>query len=103
MKKVIFVTFCLILFLIFTALSYGDIDPKYKFRGDPWDHMLSPRVPGDRTVQLEVNVVLISFNFNAPMMICVNKELFLNKEIGHSSSIPDEKKWTNRSKNLPKR
>ena len=100
-KKIIFITFCLILFLIFTALSYGEIDPKYKEH--PWDHMLSPRVPEDINVQVKVSMFLIPFNFNASTVICVTKGLSLNKDIGHSSSIPHKKTWTNNSKNTLKR
>jgi hypothetical protein len=97
-KKIILITFCLILFLIFTATSYGTIDPKYdKLRGDPWDHVLSPPVPEDTTVQVEVSVFLIPFNFNAGMVF------YINKNIGHSSSITHKKTWTNNSKNTLKR
>ena len=98
-KKIIFVTFCLISFLIFTALSYADISPKYKkLRGHPWDHMLSPSVHDDGTVQLEVSVFLISFNLNTPMVISITKELCSNKGTSHSSPIPHNKKWIKSSK-----
>ncbi len=102
-KKIICVAFCLILFLIFTALSFGDIDPKYKARGHPWDHMLSPPVPEDTTVQAEASVFLIPFNFNALMMFWIDKNLSLTKDIDHSSSILHKKKWVKGSKNILKR
>ena len=58
-KKIILVAFCLILFLIFTALSYADISPKYnKLREHPWEHMLSPRT-GDNQ---NLNFVLLAIN-----------------------------------------
>lgn len=56
-KKILFVTFCLILFLIFTALGYGDIDPKYKARGHPWGHMLSPRPDDNQNLDLVLIVI----------------------------------------------
>jgi hypothetical protein len=55
-KKIIFVTFCLMLFLIFTTLSYGRPDPK-KLRGDPWEHMLSPKPDNDNNLDLVVLVI----------------------------------------------
>ena len=59
-KKIILVTFCLILFLIFTATSYGDIDPKYKLRGHPDQELLSPP-NGD---QFDDVLLLITPNWN---------------------------------------
>ena len=43
-KKIILLVLCAVLLLIFTSLSYGGFDPKYKDRilGHPWDDMLSP-------------------------------------------------------------
>lgn len=43
-RKITFVSFCLILLLIFTTLSYGDIDPKYKARARPNQELLSPPI-----------------------------------------------------------
>jgi hypothetical protein len=59
-KKIILVAFCLILFLIFTALSYAKPDPRYIFQGDPWQELLSPPHPQDTTeVVLKRSVVII--------------------------------------------
>jgi len=91
-KKIIFVCFCLMLFLIFTALSYGGPDPKYRLREHPWDHMLSPGLPGDTTVEVEVSVFLIAFKFNTPMVISIAKELSSNKVTSNPSSISHKKK-----------
>jgi hypothetical protein len=49
------------LFLIFTALSYGDIDPKYKALEHPWDRCLSPRV--DENLNLDLVIVVINPGF----------------------------------------
>jgi len=58
-KKIILVAFCLILFLIFTATSYGTIDPKYdKLREHPWGHMLSPRTDDNQNL----NFILLAIN-----------------------------------------
>jgi len=55
-KKIILVAFCLILFLIFTALSYGlNFDPR--FREDPWEHMLSPKPDNDQNLNFVVLVI----------------------------------------------
>ncbi|MFQ6002799.1 MAG: hypothetical protein ACE5KJ_03550 [Candidatus Zixiibacteriota bacterium] len=62
-KKIILMTFCLILFLIFTASSYGGPDPKYRFRGDPWDRCLSPGVEENLNLDLVIVVVNPSFYF----------------------------------------
>lgn len=104
-KKIIFSVLCVVLLLIFTSLSYGwGPDPKYdRLREHPWDHMLSPGVPGDTTIHVEVSVFLIPFSFNAPMVLCINKNLYSNKDIGHSSSITHKQKWTSNSKNTLKR
>lgn len=102
-KKTIFVVLCVVLLLLFTSLSYGwwgnlrpqpiqlQEDPPAKHQkarilgdlplndpgkpdlGDPWDHALSPRGPDDATVQVNVSVFLIRFNFNAPMVLCISK------------------------------
>ena len=40
-RKIILLAFCLILFLIFTALSYGGPDPK-RLKGHPEQEFLSP-------------------------------------------------------------
>ena len=105
-KKIIFVAFCLILFLIFTALGYGGPDPK-RLKDHPWDHLLSPGVPKDTTVDVKIRVFLIPFNLNVPIVIGITQNLFSdikdNKDIGHSSSILHEKKWAKSSKNTLKR
>jgi len=42
-KRLFFLGLCLVLLLIFTSLSYGGYDPKYKLKAHPWDEMnLSP-------------------------------------------------------------
>jgi hypothetical protein len=55
-KKIIFMAFCLILLLIFTALSYGGADPK-KLREDPWQHMLSPKPDNNQNLELVILVI----------------------------------------------
>jgi hypothetical protein len=102
-KKIIFMVFCLMLFLIFTALSYGDIDPKYKARGHPWDHMLSPRASDDEAVQFEVSMFLVPFSLNTPLVISISKELSLNKRTSHPSPIPHSTKWIKNSRKAPTR
>jgi len=55
-KKIIFLAFCLILFLIFTASGYGLVfDPR--FHGDPWEHMLSPKPDNDQKLNFVVLVI----------------------------------------------
>jgi hypothetical protein len=56
-KKIIFMAFCLILLLIFTASSYGGPDPKHKLREDPWEHMLSPKPDNNQNLELIVLVI----------------------------------------------
>ncbi|MCJ7578151.1 MAG: hypothetical protein MUO91_06835 [candidate division Zixibacteria bacterium] len=66
-KKIILISFCLILFLIFTALSYAKPDPRYIFQGDPWDHAL---VMGqDTTSRYTNNVILLSINHNMILIL----------------------------------
>ncbi len=70
-KKIVLMVFCLMLFLIFTALSYGDIDPKYKVRGHPWSDLLAP--PGnDATV---MNVLMLSIGPNTILTITLNRSI----------------------------
>jgi hypothetical protein len=59
-KKIIFVAFCLILFLILTTLSYGwGPDPKYdRLREDPWQRCLSPGLNEEPTIE----IILIKVN-----------------------------------------
>jgi hypothetical protein len=60
-KKIILVTFCLILFLIFTASGYGlSFDPR--FHGDPWDRLTSP--PRDNNENSTVVSVVINPGFH---------------------------------------
>jgi hypothetical protein len=68
-KKIIFVAFCLMLFLVFTALSYGDIDPKYKVRGHPDQELLSPP-HGDRFDDV---LLLVIPNWNGLCFIVYTK------------------------------
>jgi hypothetical protein len=86
-----------ILSLLWTNPAQGMPDPT-KLRGHPWDHMLSPRVSDDQTVQLEVSIFMISFNLNTPMVISITKKLSSNEATSHSSSIPHNKKWVKSSK-----
>jgi hypothetical protein len=61
-KKIIFVVFSLILFLIFTAVGYAwGPKPKYLVRGHPWDRCLSPRI--ERNLNLGLIVVPINPGF----------------------------------------
>ncbi len=39
-KRIIFMGLCLMLLLVFTSLSYGEYDPKYKVKADPWSDLL---------------------------------------------------------------
>ncbi len=57
-RKIILVSFCLMLFLIFTALGYAEIDPRYK--ADPWEHVLSPKPDDDQNLDF----VLLAINPN---------------------------------------
>jgi len=65
-KKIILLAFCLILFLIFTALGYGwGPDPKYdRIREHPWERMLSPKPDNDQNL----NFVLLAINPNFYLM-----------------------------------
>jgi hypothetical protein len=69
-KKIIFVAFCLILFLIFTALGYGGPDPK-KMKEHPWGHMLSPKPDNDQNLNFVVLVINPHFYlmFKSPIKV----------------------------------
>lgn len=61
-KKIILLTFCLVLFLIFTALGYAwGPSPKERIKGHPWEHMLSPKPDNDQN--LDFVVVAINSHF----------------------------------------
>jgi len=60
-KKIICVNFCLILFLIFTTLSFGEIDPKYVLREHPNQEPLLSAPKGD---QFDDVLLLITPNWN---------------------------------------
>ena len=38
-KKIIFLAVCAVLLLILASSSYGELDPKYKLRGHPWEEV----------------------------------------------------------------
>ena len=70
-KKIILITFCLILFLIFTATSYGTIDPKYRQREHPEQELISPP-NGD---QFDDALLLITPNWNGiSLLIYIKKD-----------------------------
>jgi len=57
-KKIIFLVLCVVLLLIFTSLSYAKPDPRYdRLRGDPWEHVLSPRPDNDQNLELVILVI----------------------------------------------
>lgn len=101
-RKIIFVVFCLILFMIFTALGYGDIHPAYKLRGHPWDHAISPPAQDNTTRQVQMSMVLIPFNFNATLILCINKKLSPHNDLDHSSFTIHKKKCKNSPVNILK-
>ena len=85
-KKIIFVAFCLILFLILTTLSYGwGPNPKYdRLRGHPWDRMLSPK-PDDNHNQ---DVILLAINPNFCLMFTFESKV---KNFGDSDELRNRK------------
>ena len=91
-KKIILITFCLILFLIFTALSYGEIDPKYRDRGDPWQHLKSPKIDDNQNQ----NVILLAINPDFYLIFTFHSkvESFKNSDsfIKHNSLNKNETK-----------
>ena len=96
-KKIILGTFCLILFLIFTALSYGDIDPKYKARAHPWSDMVLS--PGNDTPV--VDVLMFSIGPNTILTFTLNRITSTTKNIDHSNI--NREKWIKATKDSPKR
>ena len=84
-KKIIFITFCLILFLIFTATSYGTIDPKYdKQREHPWGHMLSPKPDDNQNLDFVLLVInpdfYLIFTFQSKIESFRNSDSFIKHD-----------------------
>ena len=96
-KKIILISFCLILFLIFTALSYAKPDPKYIFQGHPWDDLCLSS-PNDIT---EANILVFSITHNITLIFSVNKSISLEKNFSQSNA--EKEKWINTLKKSPKR
>ena len=95
-KKIIFVAFCLILFLIFTTLSYGGPDPK-RMKGHPWSDMLAPPA-NDSTI---VKVLMLSISPNTILTFTVNRTISTTKNMDQSNI--NREKWIKVTKNSLKR
>jgi hypothetical protein len=91
-RKIILVSFCLMLFLIFTALSYGDIDPKYKARAEPHQELKSPP-SGDQFD--DVLLVIIPNWSGFTLMVCAKKDSPKENPALRSSTTQEVKSKTN--------
>jgi len=95
-KKIIFLAFCLILFLIFTTLSYGlSFDPR--FHGHPWDDLLAPPA-NDTTI---VNVLTVSIGPNTILTFILKRAISTTENINPSNI--NREKWIKAPKEFPKR
>lgn len=96
-KKIIFLVFCAILLFIFTSLSYGGPDPKYRLREHPWsDLCLSP---SDNTTI--VNVLMLSIGPNTILTFTLNRTMSTTENIDQSNT--NREKWIKAPKEFPKR
>jgi hypothetical protein len=87
-KKIILVAFCLILFLVFTALSYGRPDPK-KLREDPWEHLKSPKSDDNQNLNFVLLVInpdlYLSFTFQSKVEILKDSDKLANHKSNAST------------------
>jgi hypothetical protein len=77
-KKIILVTFCLILFLIFTALGYAWGPKAERIRGDPWEHLKSPKI--DDNQNLDFVLLIINPDFYLIFTFQSKVESFRNSD-----------------------
>jgi hypothetical protein len=93
-KRIIFIGLCLVLLLVFTSLSYGAYDARYKLKEHPWGHLESPAFPYDPG-QDQLLAVMIP-----GIVLWINYECAVNGS-GGPHSIPAHgelnKQRTNRS------
>jgi len=91
-KKIIFVAFCLILFLIFTALGYAWGPKAERLRADPHQELRSPP-SGD---QFDDVLLVIIPNWNGfTLVVCAKKDSPKENPALQSSTTQEVKSKTN--------
>lgn len=84
-KKIILLTFCLILFLIFTALGYAwGPNPKERIKEHPWGHALSSKPDDDRNL----NFVLLLINPDLHLVFTFQSKV---KNLSDSDELANQK------------
>jgi hypothetical protein len=88
-KRIVFVGLCMLLLLIFTSLSYGEYDPKYREKADPWDDLLL--FPARDTV--DAQILMLPLGCNTTIFLIIRGPLSSNG-VGRNNSNMSAKRWT---------
>jgi hypothetical protein len=100
-KNIIFVAFCLVLFLIFTALGYAWGPKAERIREDPWQHLKSPRPDDNQNLNFAFLVInpdlYFSFTFQSKVEIFKDSDKLTNQKsnasIKQGSGNKNERKF----------